>query len=118
MPEPDAKRLFKERDELRNAIVDTLHTWAAVETHLATFLANILMDKPGELAFAIYFAPTNLETRFKLVDAAFAVAAAGRPTTEIVLKDWSFLLRTLFHVERRAGQGGPRANRHLPREPA
>jgi hypothetical protein len=69
-PSPETKRLFEEQAAIREAMLNLLHTWASIECRLATILHDIINDKTGEIAFAIYFTPSSMEVRFQIVDSA------------------------------------------------
>ena len=55
----ERQKLSADRAAIREAMVDLLHTWAAVENRFAALLRNIINDQPGDIAFAIYFTPSS-----------------------------------------------------------
>lgn len=67
---PETERLLAEKVAIRDEMINLLHTWAAIENRLANLLREIIGDKTGEVAFAIYFAPSSMEVRFQIVDSA------------------------------------------------
>ena len=73
-PEEIQKRLAAENAKMREAIFEAGQAWASLENHMAlvlTAVLNIVREQHSNASLAIYFAPSNSETRFAIVDAAF-----------------------------------------------
>lgn len=95
MSNPEAQALAQEHAAIREGMLRVLHAWAAIENGFALLLRDIMGDPSGARAFAIYFAPSGMETRTSIVDAALSVAVANRPDRERFLKLWSVLENSL-----------------------
>ena len=92
---PKEQRLEFRR--LREAILELLHTWADIETHFSVLLGEILGDVPRAplLASAIYFAPSGIDARFRIVDGALTVAIRELDARDHVAALWARLLVSL-----------------------
>jgi hypothetical protein len=86
-------RLAKQRSEIERAILAIVSEWASLENSLALLLGACL-DSPFGIALPIYYAPSNTETRIKIVDAAFRHRFSTPAGHEHVMPLWeTFLLR-------------------------
>jgi len=65
--------------------------WAELENALALLLGKIIHDPSNSLASAIYFAPSNTETRMGIVTAALKVNLSPSPHFTEILKRWKTL---------------------------
>jgi hypothetical protein len=61
-----------------------LHIWANVENRFATLLHNVIKDSSGEIAFAIFFAPSSMEIRFKIGDSALKASLEGQDHSDFL----------------------------------
>jgi hypothetical protein len=71
------------------AVAETNYAWARIEDGMLLILKEALGDNEGKITSAIYFTPSNLETRFQLV----------RNTLHEARKDWWFGDRFKFEQE-------------------
>lgn len=56
---------------MREAVLNSSLNWADLENSLALLLRSLMRGTLEEIPFVIYFAPSNTETRIKIVDAVF-----------------------------------------------
>lgn len=85
-----------QRRAMKAAVADLIHAWAELESSLA-FLFAIILAKPdaGQACFEVFYAPSNMETKIRMVDAA----VIGRTRTllfkEVVLDEWRTILNAI-----------------------
>lgn len=94
------KRMGDEMRRLRHGIADITLAWAALESSLAVLFANIIRDDRGSVGFAVFFAPTSLETRIALVDKALAARLETSPQRDHFTKKWQSIFNALNRLKR------------------
>lgn len=94
--DPEKLYLRRSRQALKNAVSDLFQAWADLESSLA-FLFAVTAIKPGlgAVGFEIYFAPSNMETRVKLVDTAFTAALRRNAAAAAALSEWTTILNAI-----------------------
>ncbi len=81
-----------EEAQINSAVAELFGKWADLEDRHAVILETIIGDP--NVAFRIYFAPSNTETRLRIVDAAVVGMITGRSrinprgTRERILECW------------------------------
>src|SRR5262249_4458590 len=88
-------------------IAEITLAWAHVEHALAQLLDKMIKHPPDFLAYAIFFTPTNLETRIGIVDAVFRQVVFEHPYAPDILKRWGALLNTLTRLKRTRNKVAP-----------
>jgi hypothetical protein len=87
-PDKDA-----EAQRARIAVADSIFAWASLEDKLVTFLAALLGLSGGSgMASAIYFAPSNIETRLTIVDRVAQEFFLKHRLEEPFLEEWANLI--------------------------
>src|SRR5207244_2572060 len=81
---PDLQKLA---EAMSIAIGNANTTWARVENAMAGLLEWLLGYSTDNVALHVYFAPSNTETRFKIVDAAVQVKWKNYSTHDL-LAEW------------------------------
>ena len=82
--EPDLQKMAEAMDL---AIAQANTSWARVENAMASLLEWLLDYSTDNVALHIYFAPSNTETRFKIVDAVARVKWKDYKTHDL-LAEW------------------------------
>ena len=95
-PSPaDQERLSRDRTEIREAVTDAWQAWASLENTLAMLLENAVHSRVAQLGLAIYYEPTNAETRFGIVDVAVRRYLRARELEELFLASWKTIVAQL-----------------------
>jgi hypothetical protein len=89
--EPDLQKLA---DVMSLAVANANTSWARVENAMAGLLEWLLGYSSDNVALHVYFAPSNTETRFKIVDAAAQVKWKGH-TAHNLLAEWTPIFQAL-----------------------
>ncbi len=85
--------------QMENAIAQLFVAWAAVESDLANLLAIIVRPKYKSPLWAIYFSPSGMDGRLRLVDAAFVdVFSSVKEAGDLVAK-WSTINNALGRLK-------------------
>lgn len=93
------EHLTEEHEEmLKNVSILTL-SWAHVENALVILFSKIIRDPPAALASAIYFSPSSLEARFKIVKSALSVVIRGHPRAERISSFWNTTVNKFGHLK-------------------
>ncbi len=83
----------EEAQRARLAVADSIFAWASLEDKLVTFLAASLGLMGGSgMASAIYFAPSNIETRLTIVDRVAREFFLNHRLEEPFLAEWGSLI--------------------------
>jgi hypothetical protein len=99
---------LSEQTAIRLGVADLTFAWASVENAMVMLLADLIGHPSGHLASAIFFAPTGIEARTKLVDSALKcrtkLACARMPSgTEIealLIKEWDSIMAQLNRLRK------------------
>jgi hypothetical protein len=83
-PDPEHKMMVAEQQRITAAVAQTTFGWAQLENKFVMLLAAIIRDPSASLASEIYFAASNFETRFAIVDRGLRLVCDGLP----VIDDW------------------------------
>lgn len=85
--------------KLREGIVNGTIAWAAIENSMAVLLHEMLGRGGTDVASAIYFAPNNIETRFRIVDAVFKLVNFSTHNVT-ALRSWSHLYNAIGRAKK------------------
>ena len=85
---------------LRLAISSAIDTWAIVEHELSALLQILINDDNGIVGSAIYYAPSNTETRIRIVDTAVGAAIFYRHYGQAVVECWKKVLVRIQRAKR------------------
>jgi len=90
--EPKSKKdpLEPERARMRVAVAEITFAWADLE-NASVLILRTMMGDSGYLASPIYFAANNLETRLRIIDAAFRRFLEGHSRETEILEIWGQL---------------------------
>jgi hypothetical protein len=100
--QPDPKeiaRLDAESARLRDSVAAITFAWAAVENSMTLVLARVIKDPIGDLASAIFFAPSALETRLAIVNSAVREIIHFLSIKTDVEKPWSTIMNRLGRLK-------------------
>jgi hypothetical protein len=78
----ERKKIAAEYQAIREAMLDLMFSWAGLENTLSILLGKIIRDPSNNLASAIYFAPSNTETRLNIIGSVLKMAIGGSPHYE------------------------------------
>lgn len=92
--ESDAKEYNEEAQRARIAVANAIFAWASLEDKLVTLLGAALHTVAGSpMASAVYFAPSNIETRLNIVDRVVCEFPFTRKNLEgPFLAEWAAVL--------------------------
>ena len=100
MPDTPGQRLRPgEYAEMLEAVAKFFMSWAFLENKMALLLLRLISQE--KIGPAIYFTPTNIETRFKIVDTAFVLSAEAIPERDraTILAAWNTTMNTLNRIK-------------------
>jgi hypothetical protein len=84
----------------KNAVADATFAWGTLESSLATLLSAILQRTLQDaIASAIYFAPNNFETRFKIIDCVLRERLHKNKLEKPFIATWGEILNTLNRLK-------------------
>jgi len=89
------RRLAEETRRLRESVASVSFAWANVENVMVMLLYAILRDDQGRFSSAIYFAPSAIETRFRIVDKAIIELADSTCCEKEIITSWGNVLSKL-----------------------
>jgi hypothetical protein len=96
----ELSRLSTEHKAIREAVSTIIMAWAQLENTLAILLSKIINDPSGQFAFAIYFAPSNTETRIRIIDATFSVLiSASKQHHQQIAAAWQTIRNTINRLK-------------------
>jgi hypothetical protein len=88
-----SKPPIDEADRARIAVGNAIFAWASLEDKLVSLLGMVLgMAPAAPMASAIYFAPSNIETRLQIVDRAICERFNGHKIEQQFLDEWQAVL--------------------------
>jgi hypothetical protein len=83
-----------ERQRMLKAVAAVTLEWAEVENMCVFLLRQILAHGHMGIASAIWFAPTNLETRLTILDRAFCEFVRNEEHEDRILRVWASTMNT------------------------
>jgi hypothetical protein len=87
-------------EDMQIAVADFFSGWAFLENQLAILLAVLVSgDEENRMGFALYFSPSALEARLKLVDAAFAIKIEPIAERSDLAAAWNTMMNTLNRLK-------------------
>jgi len=94
--EPTARQLASSHRVLKEAAAELVHAWAELESALA-FLFAVMLAKPetGRACLEVFFAPSNMETRIKMVDTALVCLLRESRWKTLILPEWITIQNSL-----------------------
>jgi hypothetical protein len=96
---PEFRAMAAEHKAIMDRVALVTFSWANVENSMVMLLRAIIRDEAGGLASAIFFAPSNLETRFSIVDRALREVCYQRPPASPIVASWGTWLNTLNRLK-------------------
>lgn len=84
-------RLFEEYRKMRLAIAGAVMAWGDLENSLAGLLATILNTPNYQMPYAVYYAPSNTETRLSIIDNVITHLDRLSDETPRILACWDSL---------------------------
>lgn len=79
------RKIVAEHQAIREAMLELMFAWAGLENTLSFLLAKIIRDPSHALASAIYFAPSNTETRLNIIGSVLKIAIGRSPHYETTI---------------------------------
>lgn len=84
-------RVFQEYREMRQAIAFAVMSWGTLENALAGLL-KVILDTPNyQMPYAVYYAPSNTETRISIIDNTITHIDRRSELTPRILACWDSL---------------------------
>jgi hypothetical protein len=98
------RRALKEQEDIRLGVAEVTFAWSHIENSMVMVLMRILNDQFPMIASAIYFAPSGIEVRTRLVDAAMLAFLDDGPgeskeSADALKRRWKSIMNKLTHLK-------------------
>jgi len=82
-------------DDMAKAVAQADTAWSRIENAMASLLEKLIGSYNDTIALHIYFAPSNTETRFKIVDAAAQVKMTDKKVPDDLFAEWNIVFNAV-----------------------